>query len=255
MNPTSSQSLQDRVALVTGGGTGIGLAIAQCMIDAGAKVCISGRRADVIEQAASQLGPNAHGVVGDVNSPEGRAAMIRGAKEKFGQPITLLVNNAGHQHKQEATQVSDEDFDTMLSTHIKAGFALSRDLAPGMIEAGGGSILFLASMASFMGVPHIVGYTTAKTAVLGLVRSLTADWSGQGIRVNTIAPGWISTPMTDEAFAKSPDRKAKVLSRTPMGKMGTPEDIGHAAVFLCSDQAGFITGQCLCIDGGASIGF
>ncbi|MEM1109387.1 MAG: glucose 1-dehydrogenase [Planctomycetota bacterium] len=250
-------SLQGRTALVTGGGTGIGYAIAQCMLDAGANVCISGRRKEVIEEAAQQLGGTDRvvGVVGDVKTPEGRAEMIAGATEAFGQPITALVNNAGQLEKKPALEVSDEDYDSILSTHVKAGFALSRELAPGMLEAGGGSIIFLASMTSYMGLPLVIGYTTAKTAVLGIVRGLTAEWSGQGVRVNAIAPGWISTPMTDKAFDGDPQRKAKVLGRTPMGKMGLPEDIGHAAVFLSSDHAKFITGQCLCVDGGASIGF
>jgi len=255
MSSTPLFSLEGRTALVTGGGTGIGLAISQCLIRAGAQVCISGRREEVLKQAVEQLGDRATAFNGDVSVADDRAGMIQHATEAFGRPITILVNNAGQHHKQPAVDVTDEAFDAVLTTHVKASFALSRDLAPDMISAGGGSVIFIASMASFMGLPQIVGYTTAKTAVLGLVRSLTAEWASQGVRVNAIAPGWIHTPMTDKAFADAPERKAKVLSRTPMGTMGSPEDIGYAAVYLCSNEARFVTGQCLCVDGGASIGF
>src|SRR5690606_4690281 len=124
--------------------------------------------------------------------------------------------------------------DTLLNTHVKAAFALARDAAPAMIERGDGKVLFIASMASLMGVPNIVGYTTAKTAVVGLTRALAAEWSSLGVRVNAIAPGWIATPMTRQALDNDPQRKQKVLSRTPMGRMGQPNDIGRTAVFLCS---------------------
>lgn len=253
--PSNPFTVHERVALVTGGGTGIGYAISQCLIQAGAKVCISGRRQEILDEAVASLGPNACGFVGDVTEPAGRAGMIAKAQEAFGKPVTILINNAGQNIKEPAIDVTDEGFDELLNTHVKAGFALARDLAPGMIEAGGGSIVFLASMTSYMGMPLVVGYTTAKTAVLGLVRSLTAEWSKDGVRVNAIAPGWIRTPMTDKAFAGDPDRKAKVFSRTPMQTMGEPADIGQCAVYLCSDAAKFVTGQCICVDGGASIGF
>ncbi|MBK1878976.1 SDR family NAD(P)-dependent oxidoreductase [Pelagicoccus mobilis] len=247
--------LEGEIALVTGGGTGIGLAIAQSLIDAGAKVCISGRRADVLKEAVASLGDTAIACEGDVTKAEDRGRMLKDVQKAFGAPVSILVNNAGQNFKKPALELSDEEFDQLLDTHVKAGFALSRDVAPAMIEKGKGSIVFIASMASYMGVPQIIGYTTAKTAVVGLTRGLAAEWSKQGIRVNAIAPGWISTPMTDRAFAGDPVRKEKVLSRTPIGTMGLPEDIGQAAVYLCSDAAKFVTGQCVPVDGGASIGF
>lgn len=141
-----------------------------------------------------------------------------------------------------------------MNTLVKAGFALARDVAPEMIGQGKGSTLFMASTASLMGVPQVIGYT-AKAAVQGLTRGLSADCLSLGVRVNAIAPGWIHTPMTDQAFAGDPACKNKVLGRTPMNTMGETEDIAQSAVYLCSPAAKFITGQCLNVDGGASIGF
>lgn len=247
--------LDGEVALVTGGGSGLGFAIAQAFVDAGAKVCITGRRKDVLEDAVKELGSQVTFYAGDVTNPDDRASMLKRVKDVFSAPVSILVNNAGQNIKKPALEVSDSEFDQLLDTHVKAGFALSRDVAPDMIDAGKGSILFIASMASFMGIPLVVGYSTAKTAVLGLTRALAAEWSEHGIRVNAIAPGWIHTPMTDKAFSGDPSRKEKVISRTPMGKMGSPEDIGKNAVYLCSDAAQFVTAQCIRVDGGASIGF
>jgi gluconate 5-dehydrogenase len=247
--------LQNDIALVTGGGTGIGLAIATALSQAGAQVCITGRREELLKSAVESIGENASYIAADITCPEDRDAILTHIKETHGAPVSILVNNAGQHHKAPALEVSDADFDALLDTHVKAGFALARDTAPAMLENGKGSIIFLASMTSFMGMPSVIGYTAAKTAVLGLTRALASEWSAQGVRVNAIAPGWISTPMTDKALGSDPQRKAKVLSRTPMQTMGKPEDIALAAVYLSSPAAAFVTGQCLAIDGGASIGF
>lgn len=247
--------LDGETALVTGGGSGLGLAIAAAFVNAGAKVCVTGRREDVLKQACETLGKHATFFTGDVTKPSDRAGMIQHVHDALGAPVSILVNNAGQTIKKPAIEVTDQEFDSLLDTHVKASFALARDTAPAMINAGKGSILFMASMASLMGVPKVIGYTAAKTAVLGLVRGLSAEWSSQGVRVNAIAPGWIHSPMTDKAFSGDPVRKEKVLSRTPMNEMGEPDDIAQSAVYLCSPAAKFITGQCLSVDGGASIGF
>ncbi|AWB65577.1 3-oxoacyl-ACP reductase [Saccharobesus litoralis] len=258
INISDKHSLTGEVALVTGGGSGIGFAIAKALIEAGCKVCITGRRANMLESAISELGKTGENVTfyaGDVTRAEHRTAMVTHTTEQFGQSISILVNNAGQNIKQPALDVSAEDFDAVLDTHVKAAFALSQLVAPNMLENQKGSIIFLASMASYMGVPNVIAYTTAKSAVLGLTRGLAAEWSSQGIRVNAIAPGWIHTPMTDKAFSNDPARKEKVLTRTPMQKMGDPEDIAQMAAYLCSPAAKFITGQCIPVDGGAAIGF
>ena len=142
-----------------------------------------------------------------------------------------------------------------MDVHVNGAFALSRAVAQRMLDKREGSILFIASMASLMGIPYVLPYAAAKSAHLGLIRSLTAEWAGRGVRVNGIAPGWIETEMSRDAFSKVPDRKAKVLGRTPMDCLGQPQDIGWAAAYLASPAAKFITGVCLPVDGGASIGF
>ena len=124
-----------------------------------------------------------------------------------------------------------------------------------MIERGGGSILFIASMTSLLGMPKVVAYSAAKSAIVGMVRAMASEWSPHGVRVNAIAPGWIETEMTRKAMDGDPQRKAKILSRTPMARFGQPADVGMAAVYLCSPAARFVTGVLLPIDGGASVGF
>jgi gluconate 5-dehydrogenase len=254
-NNFKADTLLGDIVLVTGGGSGLGFVIAQAFIAVGAKVCITGRRESLLKSAVQTLGDNATYCQGDVTSAEDRKRMVEHTRTHFSADITVLINNAGQNVKRPALEVSDDDFDELLNTHVKAAFSLARMVAPHMIEAKRGSIVFMASMASFMGVPNIIGYTTAKTAVLGLTRGLSAEWSSLGVRVNAIAPGWIHTPMTDKAFNDDPVRKQKVLDRTPMQSMGDPDDIAQMAVYLCSTSAQFVTGQCFRVDGGASIGF
>ena len=143
----------------------------------------------------------------------------------------------------------------VLTTHVLGAHAISRAVAPGMIERRAGSILFIASMASFLGVPNVVAYSAAKSAYLGMVRALASELSPKGIRVNAIAPGWIQTDMVRHSLENDPERERKILSRTPMGTFGMAEDVGMAAVYLCSPAGKFVTGVVLPVDGGASIGF
>ncbi len=170
-------------------------------------------------------------------------------------PISCLVNNAGIHLKKPAIETTPEEFQKVLTTHVLGAHALVRAVAPGMIERKTGSILFTASMASLFGIPLVVAYSAAKTAHLGMVRTLATELSQHGIRVNAIAPGWIETEMSAKAMAGDPARKQKILGRTPMAKFGAPSDVGWAAVYLASPAGGFVTGVVLPIDGGASIGF
>ena len=143
----------------------------------------------------------------------------------------------------------------VLDVHLVGAFSMSRHAARRMMERGNGNILYIASMASLFGIPYVSAYAAAKTAHLGLVRTLATEWSGRGVRINAIAPGWIVTEMSRTAFENNPERKAKVLGRTPMQQLGGPEDIGWTAAFIASPAAKFITGTCIPVDGGASIGF
>jgi NAD(P)-dependent dehydrogenase (short-subunit alcohol dehydrogenase family) len=151
--------------------------------------------------------------------------------------------------------VTDEDFINIINTNLVAVFALSREVVKQMLVKGSGSIIHISSMAAQYGIPKVISYSASKTAIEGLTRAMAVELSPKGIRVNAIAPGFIYSEMTDKALNSDPERKSKVLSRTPMGIMGQPADIGEAALFLAGDTAQYITGVVLPVDGGNSIGF
>ena len=246
--------LDGELAVVTGGGTGLGLGIARCMAGAGARVVIVGRREDVLRDSAAELGHDATYEVFDVTDVAAAPDLIGHIEQEHG-PVSILVNNAGIHLKKPALETTEDELLRVFNTHVTGAFALTRAVAPGMIHRRHGSILFIASMASLFGIPKVVAYTAAKAAYLGLVNSLTTELSPGNVRVNAIAPGWIDSPMMRSAVDSDPERKAKILGRTPMGRFGQPGDVGWAAVYLCSPAAAFITGVVLPVDGGASIGF
>jgi len=247
-------SLAGEHALITGGGTGLGLAMAECFSAAGARVTLVGRRPEPLQTACQQLGANAAFLTADITDAARVATLVSEAESTNGQ-LTILVNNAGVHLKKPAAVTTDAEFQSVIQTHLFAAFSLSREAAKGMLERGHGSILFTASMTSFIGMTQVVAYSAAKSAYLGVVRALAAEWSAKGVRVNAIAPGWIQSEMLEKALAGDPARRAKIISRTPMGRMGAPHDIGWAAVYLCSPAAKFLTGVVLPVDGGASTGF
>jgi gluconate 5-dehydrogenase len=247
-------SLQGELAVVTGGGTGIGQAIAQAMHAAGARVVLVGRREAELAAAVKALGPGAAYAVHDITATAGTGALVQRITREHG-PITCLVNNAGRHLKKPAVETTTQEFLDVLNTHILGAHELTRLVVPGMIERRHGSILFTASMASLFGIPLVVAYASAKSAMLGMVRTLSTELSPHGIRVNAIAPGWIDTDMSRQAFAGDPARKGKILSRTPMARLGEPADVGWAAVYLASPAAKFVTGAVLPVDGGVSMGF
>jgi len=247
-------SLDGQLALITGGGTGLGFAIASCFVAAGARVIITGRRAEVLREAASRLGPNALAQAFDVTNGAGAKKLIAKVEAEYGVP-TILVNNAGTHVKRTVEETTLEDFRGILETHVDGAFAMTQAVVPGMKRSGRGSILFTASMSSLIGMPKIVAYSAAKSAYLGMVRSMASELGPDNIRVNAIAPGWIETPMLEQALAGDPERTQKILSRTPQHRFGKPQDIGWCAVFLCSAAASFINGAVIPVDGGASIGF
>jgi gluconate 5-dehydrogenase len=247
-------SLNGEVALVSGGATGIGLAIAHSFVARGARVVIVGRRAEALEAACAELGPSATHRVHDVTDFDQAPALAADIAENEG-PVSLLVNNAGVHLKKPAETITEAEFRQVLDVHLLGAHALCRAVYPGMRERGSGSIIYIASMASLFGLPQTLAYSAAKSGMLGIVRTLATEWSPHGVRVNAIAPGWIETEMMRKAVDQDPARKAKILGRTAMGCFGQTEDIGWAAAFLCSPAARFITGTCLPVDGGAAIGF
>jgi NAD(P)-dependent dehydrogenase (short-subunit alcohol dehydrogenase family) len=250
----NSFSLVDKRAIITGGGTGLGFGMARCFIASGAQVVLLGRREDVLGRAATDLGPQATYRVHDITRFDENHTLLANLEESQG-PIDILINNAGNHFKKPFLDTTEIEFQSVLDTHLTGSFSLSRAVANKMVDRGRGSILFVSSMAAGMGVPYILAYTAAKTACAGMVRGLAAELASNGIRVNGIVPGWIDTSMTQQAFENDPARKDRVLSRTPMNRLGELDDIGWAAVYLSSDAAKFVTGSMLTVDGGASIGF
>jgi gluconate 5-dehydrogenase len=247
-------SLKGETALITGGGSGLGLGIAECFVAAGARVVLVGRRADVLARAAKKLGKAATFEPHDVTAVDEAENLIRWVSKSVA-PISILVNNAGIHLKKPATETTPEEFNAVLQTHVVAAFSLTRAVLPQMIQRKHGSILFTASMASVFGIPLVVAYSAAKAAYIGMVRSLATEVSPRGVRVNAIAPGWIESDMMLNAFNGDPKRSQKILNRTPMNCFGTAKDVGLAATYLCSPAARFVTGVLLPVDGGVSIGF
>lgn len=247
-------SLSGKTAVITGGASGLGLAMAECMAQAGAKVVLLGRREPEGLFDNEKLRGKVAYYQYDVTNTDGVPALVEKIIAEQG-PIEILCNNAGNHCKKPIEEMTVEDFTGVLDVHLVGAFAMTRAFVPHMKKNGKGSILFTASMSSYIGLPNVTGYAAAKSAYLGMVHTLASEISGAGVRVNAIAPGWIDTPMFRKATDNDPQRKAKILGRTPMQRVGEPDDIGLAAVYLCSDAAKFITGVCLPVDGGALIGF
>lgn len=247
-------SLKGEHALITGGGTGIGLAIAHAMHAAGARVVLIGRREAELAEAVRSLGDGASYVVHDITQFDKAGALVESIAKQHG-PITCLVNNAGMHLKKPAIETSPAEFQEVMNTHIFGAHALSQVVIPGMIERKHGNVIFIASMASLFGIPLVVAYAAAKSAMIGMIRTMATEMSPHSVRVNAIAPGWIDTAMSRKAFAGDPTRKSKIISRTPMARLGDPEDVGWAAVYIASPAAKFITGSILPVDGGVAMGF
>lgn len=244
-----------KVALVTGGGSGIGLAIAQTMVEHHIQTIIVGRDEQKLQAAKQQLGPLCECISCDLSDLNIIPSLVDQITGKYGQ-IDILVNNAGINLKKDFTEVSDEDFQRVMLTNVSAVFALSREVVKHQLDKGiPGSIINISSMASQYGIPKVIAYTASKSAIEGMTRAMATELSPKGIRVNCIAPGFIATEMSARALSDDPERREKVLGRTPAGKLGEPADIAATALFLASDAAKYITGVILPVDGGNSIGF
>ena len=247
-------SLHGEHALITGGGPGFGLAVAQAMHAAGARVTLIGRREAELTAAVRGLGDRAACVVQDITRFEAAPAVVARIAREHG-PVTCLVNNAGKHLKKPAIETSPAELQDVMGTHIFGAHALAQAVIPGMIERKHGSVIYMASMASLFGIPMVVAYAAAKSAMIGMIRTMATELSPHNVRVNAIAPGWIDTAMSRSAFAGDPNRKSKIISRTPLARLGDPEDVGWAAVYLASPAAKFITGAVMPVDGGVSMGF
>jgi gluconate 5-dehydrogenase len=247
--------LSGQVAVVTGGASGLGLAITRCLISAGAKVCVIGSRPEeAAAETLAEFGDSAAYYRCDITDTESIPALVERMLADHDR-IDILVNNAGNHCKKFIWDMTVEDYKSVLDVHLVGAFALTKAVVPQMKARGRGRIIFEASMTSYIGQPMVAGYSTAKAGILGLIHTLTEELAEFGITVNAIAPGWIDTPMFHKATDTDPERRAKIMGRIPAKSVGDPMDVGMCAAFLASDAARYISGSCIPVDGGALIGF
>jgi NAD(P)-dependent dehydrogenase (short-subunit alcohol dehydrogenase family) len=247
-------TLKTKTAIITGGASGLGFAATKKFVDSGIKTIIIGRNETNLARVSESLGALCSYKVFDLSNLKGIPALVNEIKEELGQ-IDILVNNAGINQKKALTSVTDEDFQEVILTNLTSVFALSREVAKVMLVGKAGCIINISSMAAQYGIPYVIAYTAAKTGIEGMTKAMAVELSPGGIRVNCVAPGFITTDMSAKALDDDPQRKQKVLSRTPMGKLGLPEDVAEAIFYLSSDAAKYLTGVILPVDGGNSIGF
>jgi len=248
-------STSKKIAIVTGGASGLGLAIAKKFAANNIITYIVGRDQKKLNDAQAALGENARTVSFDITQLNNVPKLVDDIAAAHGGRIDILVNNAGINQKKDLVEVTNDDFQNIILTNVTSVFCLTREVAKVMLKHQGGSIINISSMAAQYGLPRVIAYSASKTAIEGMTRALAAELSPKGIRVNCIAPGFIVTAMTAKAFETDPERKNRAIMRTPMGKMGTPEDIANTAYFLASDESTFMTGTVIPVDGGNSIGF
>ncbi len=246
--------LTGRVALVTGGNRGLGRGIALALAEAGADIVIAARNQDTARATQvdiEALGRRATAVACDMRQREDIEAAVQHCADTFGR-LDILVNNAGMGISARAEEVTDEDWDAVLDTNLRAVMRCSRAAFPWLRDSGHGRIINLGSMYSIFGSPSVLSYAASKGAVVQLTKSMAIAWARDGIRVNALAPGFIASDMT-EHLRTDERRYERIIGRTPLGRFGEPEDLAGAVIFLASDASEFITGQTLPIDGGYSI--
>jgi gluconate 5-dehydrogenase len=247
-------TLKNKNALVTGGGSGLGLSIAKALACSGAKVIIAGRDENKLRNACKEIGNDCSYISFDLSQLEKIPAFVEQLIQQA-KTIDILVNNAGINLKKDALDVTDEEFQKIIITNQQSVFSLTREISKQMLAAKNGCIIMISSMAAHYGLPKVVAYTASKAAVEGMTRALAVELAEKGIRVNCIAPGFIATEMSAKALNDDKERMQRVLARTPMNALGHPDDVGNAVVFLASEGARYITGVVLPVDGGNSIGF
>lgn len=243
--------LDGKVALITGSTRGLGFAMAEAMITAGAHVVINGRTDDAVMGKVAELnldGRSASGLAFDVADLDAATAAVETVVERHGA-IDILVNNAGINHRAPIGEFGDDDWRRVLSVNLDGPFALARTAAAHMTAAGYGRIIMTASIMGTVARPTIPAYVTSKAGLNGLTKALAVELAAGGITVNGIGPGYVATEM-NTALVEDPEFNAMVCSRTPVGRWGRPEEIAAAAVFLASHEASYITGQTLLVDGG-----
>jgi NAD(P)-dependent dehydrogenase (short-subunit alcohol dehydrogenase family) len=243
-----------KIAIVTGGTSGLGLATAKKFVANGIVTIITGRDEERLKKTRESLGDSCVPVQMDIANLDRIPAHIKEIVARYGR-IDILVNNAGINLKKDLVSVTDEEFQKVLLTNVAGVFAISREVSKVMITQKKGAIVNVSSMAAHYGIPKVVAYSASKAAIEGMTRSMAVDLSPHGILVNCIAPGFIKTNMSSGALDSDPERKRRVLERTPVGRLGLPEDVANAVYFLVSDENAYITGAVIPVDGGNSVGF
>lgn len=239
-------SLQGRRALVTGASRGIGQALAVGLARAGADLVLTARDAGALVETAAAV--VAAGRKVEVLACDQRdVAQVRAVLG--GIDADILVNNAGVESVCPSADVTEEVWDRIVDTNLKGAFFVAQTVGRGMLARGQGAIVNLGSLTSFVGVPTATPYGSSKSGVLGMTRALATEWAGQGVRVNAIAPGYFRTAMT-EVFYENADWAEGMAAKIPLGRFGAMEDLVGAVIYLCSPASGYVTGQCLGIDGG-----
>jgi 3-oxoacyl-[acyl-carrier protein] reductase len=241
--------LTGKTALVTGATGGIGAAIATVLHGAGARVAISGTRAAALDELKQKLGDGAHPIACNLADPADVEKLVPAAEAALGS-LDILINNAGITRDGLAMRMKDEDWAAVLDVNLTAAFRLSRAAMRGMMKRRFGRIIGITSVVGVTGNPGQANYVASKAGMIGLTKSLAQELASRNITVNCIAPGFIATPMT---YALNDKQKETILARIPAGRLGTPSDIAAAALYLASEEASYITGQTIHVNGGMAM--
>jgi 3-oxoacyl-[acyl-carrier protein] reductase len=242
--------LSEKVALVTGASGGIGRDIAKALHAQGATVVLSGTRAEALETLRAELSERARVAPCNLADTAAVESLPKAAEAAAGAPIDILVNNAGITRDNLFLRMKDEEWDQVIAVNLTAAFRLSRAVLRGMMKKRWGRIVSITSVVGVTGNPGQGNYAAAKAGIIGMSKSLAAEVASRNITVNCVAPGFIVSPMTD---ALTGDQKSALLGRIPAGRMGTPNEIGAAVVYLASEEAGYVTGQTLHVNGGMAM--
>lgn len=242
-------NLSGKTALVTGATGGIGGAIAKALHAQGASVGISGRNEGKLAELAKELGDRVHVLPADLSNKEGVEGLVKSAEEKMGQ-IDILVNNAGLTRDGLSMRMKDEDWQQVIDVNMSATFKLAQAVQRGMMKRRWGRIINIASVVGVTGNPGQCNYVASKAGMIGWSKAMAAEIASRNITVNCVAPGFIATAMTD---VLTDDQKEKINATIPAGKMGTSEDIASAVAYLASEEAGYVTGSTIHVNGGMAM--
>jgi 3-oxoacyl-[acyl-carrier protein] reductase len=241
--------LSGKTALVTGASGGIGGAIARALHGAGAKVMLHGTRRPALDDLAAALRERVFTVAADLSDPAAADTLVKTAEEAMGQ-LDILVNNAGFARDMLAMRMKDEDWQKVIDIDLTAGFRLARASLRGMVRRRWGRIIAITSIVGATGNPGQANYAAAKAGMVGMSKALAAEVAQRGITVNCVAPGFIATAMTDTL---TDEQKSRIAAAIPLGRIGAPEEVASGVLFLASDEARYITGQTLHINGGMAM--